>query len=314
MPQPGEHPHAACLQFGRARILVLVDHVLVEAVSAISARRLGFHPGAHERGQVQPGVAVEHQFVVHDLIRDVRIDPSGRKGVLRHPDRFPGEDRIHRHVAAVAWGCRCADGCCRGIPGHYRAGRPRGRAHRVRSRCAFTRMAATCSPNSARSPTRAGRNGSRMTRGGAIQNARRLARSPARPPRWSPRQRRATAAPGRFVQRLASAGRLRRFADRHARGYTTQGHPGRRRTGATGGQRTAPAGLDVSSHQGNVNWAGAAANHGMFGYVKATEGIDLRQPVLHAAVQRLLQAGLISGAYHFATPNTSGGANQATAS
>jgi GH25 family lysozyme M1 (1,4-beta-N-acetylmuramidase) len=71
------------------------------------------------------------------------------------------------------------------------------------------------------------------------------------------------------------------------------------------------AGLDVSSHQGNVNWASAAANHGVFGYIKATEGSTYVNPYFKQQYDGSYTAGLIRGAYHFATPNTSGGANQA---
>ena len=53
------------------RILVLVDHVLVEALGH-EFLGLRLHPGRHERGDVQTGVAVEHELVVDDLVRDVR--------------------------------------------------------------------------------------------------------------------------------------------------------------------------------------------------------------------------------------------------
>jgi len=58
------------------RVLVLVDHVLVEALGH-QLLRLRLHPGRHEGGDVQPGVPVEHQLVVDDLVRDI-----GRQLVL----------------------------------------------------------------------------------------------------------------------------------------------------------------------------------------------------------------------------------------
>jgi GH25 family lysozyme M1 (1,4-beta-N-acetylmuramidase) len=73
-----------------------------------------------------------------------------------------------------------------------------------------------------------------------------------------------------------------------------------------------PQGLDVSSHQGNVNWAGAAHSAGTFAYVKATEGTGYQNPYFKQQYNGAYQAGLIRGAYHFATPNTSTGAAQAT--
>ena len=35
-------------------------------VSAMSCLRLGLHPRGHERGEVEPRVAVEHELVAHD--------------------------------------------------------------------------------------------------------------------------------------------------------------------------------------------------------------------------------------------------------
>ena len=71
MPEVGEDVHAAHLDLGRLRVLVLVDHVLVEALGH-QLLGLRLHPGRHERRDVQARVAVEHQLVVDDLVRDVR--------------------------------------------------------------------------------------------------------------------------------------------------------------------------------------------------------------------------------------------------
>ena len=48
-------------------------------------------------------------------------------------------------------------------------------------------------------------------------------------------------------------------------------------------------GVDVSSHQGNVNWSTLWSSGVKFAYVKATEGTYYTQPVLRPAVQRLVQ-------------------------
>ena len=113
IPQLGEHVDAAQLEFGGLRVLVLVDHVLVEALRHQSVG-LGLHPRRDERGQVQPGVPVEHQMVVHDLVGGCRIHRTGRKPVLRHSRRLPGpgEHRVHRELirqlaAAVAVHVQC---------------------------------------------------------------------------------------------------------------------------------------------------------------------------------------------------------------
>jgi GH25 family lysozyme M1 (1,4-beta-N-acetylmuramidase) len=70
-------------------------------------------------------------------------------------------------------------------------------------------------------------------------------------------------------------------------------------------------GLDVSSHQGNVNWSAVKSNGAKFAYVKATEGTSYTNPYFSQQYVGSYNVGLIRGAYHFATPNTSGGAAQA---
>ncbi|MFG1805613.1 lysozyme [Streptomyces sp. NPDC049040] len=70
-------------------------------------------------------------------------------------------------------------------------------------------------------------------------------------------------------------------------------------------------GLDVSGYQGNVNWASVAANGGRFAYVKATESTSYVNPYFAQQYNGSYNAGLIRGAYHFATPDTSSGAAQA---
>lgn len=75
-------------------------------------------------------------------------------------------------------------------------------------------------------------------------------------------------------------------------------------------QATVP-GLDVSSHQGSVNWAGVAAGGGAFAYVKATESTTYVNPSFSQQYDGSYAAGLTRGAYHFATPNTSDAVSQA---
>ncbi len=58
----GQHPDAALLDLGRARILGVVDEVAVQALGD-DPLRLGLHPGGHERGEVALRVAVEHQLL-----------------------------------------------------------------------------------------------------------------------------------------------------------------------------------------------------------------------------------------------------------
>ncbi|MGW4645433.1 lysozyme [Kitasatospora sp. NPDC004289] len=75
---------------------------------------------------------------------------------------------------------------------------------------------------------------------------------------------------------------------------------------------TQTLGNDVSSWQGNVNWSTAKANGARFSYVKATEGTSYTNPYFAQQYNGSYNAGLIRGAYHFALPNNSSGATQAT--
>src|SRR4051812_18881429 len=72
-----------------------------------------------------------------------------------------------------------------------------------------------------------------------------------------------------------------------------------------------PRGMDVSSFQGNVNWAAAARNGARFAYVKATESTVYRNPFFAQQYNGSARAGMLRGAYHFALPNRSRGATQA---
>src|SRR5581483_1933978 len=63
--------------------------------------------------------------------------------------------------------------------------------------------------------------------------------------------------------------------------------------------------------QGNVDWPTAAGNHAAFAYVKATEGTYYINPDFTQQYNGSYQAGLLRGAYHFATPNTTDGVSQA---
>jgi GH25 family lysozyme M1 (1,4-beta-N-acetylmuramidase) len=75
--------------------------------------------------------------------------------------------------------------------------------------------------------------------------------------------------------------------------------------------RAQVAGMDVSSHQGNVNWSSAWANGARFAYVKATEGTSYKNPYFAQQYNGSYNVGMIRGAYHFALPGYSSGAAQA---
>jgi uncharacterized protein with LGFP repeats/GH25 family lysozyme M1 (1,4-beta-N-acetylmuramidase) len=70
-------------------------------------------------------------------------------------------------------------------------------------------------------------------------------------------------------------------------------------------------GLDVSSHQGEVNWQQQRNMGGLFAYVKATEALSYLNPYFSSQYNGSRSVGMIRGAYHFAIPNVSSGAAQA---
>ncbi len=70
-------------------------------------------------------------------------------------------------------------------------------------------------------------------------------------------------------------------------------------------------GLDVSSHQPSVNWQTEWNRGARFAYVKASEGNYFTNPLFSSQYQGSRNVGMIRGAYHFAIPNWSSGANQA---
>jgi GH25 family lysozyme M1 (1,4-beta-N-acetylmuramidase) len=98
-------------------------------------------------------------------------------------------------------------------------------------------------------------------------------------------------------------------------------HPERDFAGSGLAQRHVPAlrtarpaglpGLDVSSWQGNVDWAAVAANGARFAFVKATEGTTYVNPYFAQQYGGAYGVGLVRGAYHFALPDRSTGAAQA---
>lgn len=92
---------------------------------------------------------------------------------------------------------------------------------------------------------------------------------------------------------------------------------GTHRRSATSTQSTtsaAPAGvpgIDVSNWQGEVDWPGQWGAGKRFAYVKATEGTGYTSPSFGHQYTGSYDAGMFRGAYHFALPDSSSGADQA---
>lgn len=67
-------------------------------------------------------------------------------------------------------------------------------------------------------------------------------------------------------------------------------------------------GVDVSHHQGAIDWPAVAHGDVAFAYIKASEGADNRDPAFLDNWRRARAAGLAVGAYHYFTLCRSGGA------
>ncbi|MGW7530776.1 lysozyme [Amycolatopsis sp. NPDC054798] len=74
----------------------------------------------------------------------------------------------------------------------------------------------------------------------------------------------------------------------------------------------AVAGMDVAGYQGNVDWGYWWGQGKRFVWTKATESTSYTNPYFAQQYNGSYNQGFIRGAYHFATPNTSSGAAQAT--
>jgi hypothetical protein len=95
MPEVGQHVDAAPLDLRGLRILVLVNHVLVDR-QRHQGEKLRLGPRLAERGQVLAGVAIEHQLVRHDLERLCWLCFVRREPILgdRPGQVAPGEHAV----------------------------------------------------------------------------------------------------------------------------------------------------------------------------------------------------------------------------
>ncbi|MFJ5938016.1 lysozyme [Streptomyces cinereoruber] len=101
-----------------------------------------------------------------------------------------------------------------------------------------------------------------------------------------------------------------------ARGTASMGmgvlaHDGRDGTPGAPTRAVQTEGVDVSSHQGNVAWSTLWNSGVRWAYVKATEGTYYKNTFFTQQYNGSYDVGMIRGTYHFATPDTTGGAAQA---
>ncbi|WSV65602.1 GH25 family lysozyme [Streptomyces sp. NBC_01013] len=82
--------------------------------------------------------------------------------------------------------------------------------------------------------------------------------------------------------------------------------------GANVSTQASQAGIDVSHYQGTINWSSVKSAGIQFAYIKATESTTYKDPNFSANYLHAYQSKVIRGAYHFARPNLSSGAAQAT--
>ncbi|MER7567436.1 lysozyme [Streptomyces sp. NPDC097941] len=74
---------------------------------------------------------------------------------------------------------------------------------------------------------------------------------------------------------------------------------------------TQTEGVDVASYQGNVAWPTLWNSGVRWAYTKASEGTYYTNPYFSQQYTGAHGVGMIRGAYHFATPDTTSGATQA---
>lgn len=70
-------------------------------------------------------------------------------------------------------------------------------------------------------------------------------------------------------------------------------------------------GIDVSNHNGPIDWQQVADSGQNFTFVLSTDGTDFTNPMYQEQYQGAKDAGMIAGAYHFARPDDGPAAEQA---
>jgi len=70
-------------------------------------------------------------------------------------------------------------------------------------------------------------------------------------------------------------------------------------------------GIDVSHHQGTINWTLVANDGKVFAFVKATEGFTYDDPNFSTYMTNGTNAGVVMGAYHFARPDNNSAMDEA---
>ncbi len=72
-----------------------------------------------------------------------------------------------------------------------------------------------------------------------------------------------------------------------------------------------PVGIDISHHQGAINWQQVRSSGRVFAFVKATEGFTFDDPLFAQNMTAGQAAGVLMGAYHFARPDNNAAIDEA---
>jgi GH25 family lysozyme M1 (1,4-beta-N-acetylmuramidase) len=131
----------------------------------------------------------------------------------------------------------------------------------------------------------------------------------ARIPRPRPRPRSRPRSPGRLLA-VAAALAATTLATVAAPATPAGAQPAGGAAPPAGITATTP-GIDVSHHQGSINWTSVRNAGIQFAFIKATEGTGFLDSRFGTNYVNAYFAGVIRGAYHFALPDRSSGAFQA---
>ncbi|AYA37884.1 glycoside hydrolase family 25 protein [Hymenobacter oligotrophus] len=97
---------------------------------------------------------------------------------------------------------------------------------------------------------------------------------------------------------------IHRYARRAWASFTAEQLTGREKTPLLSGYSV--HGIDVSSYQGRVDWEEVSRHNVRFAFIKATEGVSLRDRRFQKNWGGAKRAGIVRGAYHYFQPNYDG--------
>ncbi|WP_167856484.1 glycoside hydrolase family 25 protein [Hymenobacter metallicola] len=97
---------------------------------------------------------------------------------------------------------------------------------------------------------------------------------------------------------------IHRYARRAYASFTLGSLTGREKTPLLAGYSV--HGIDVSAYQGKIDWKTVAEHNVRFAFIKASEGVTLRDARFRRNWSEARKAGVYRGAYHYFQPNYDG--------